>query len=65
MWVVRKGGDDGELRPWHYIYVARKPKLTSEGPCVRRARKVGVRLPGKANSNPQSARPVHLIITTI
>ena len=21
MWVVRVGGDDGELRPWHYIYV--------------------------------------------
>ena len=20
-WVVRVGGDDGELRPWHYIYV--------------------------------------------
>ena len=21
LWVVRVGGDDGELRPWHYIYV--------------------------------------------
>ena len=21
VWVVRVGGDDGELRPWHYIYV--------------------------------------------
>ena len=21
MWVVRVGGDDRELRPWHYIYV--------------------------------------------
>jgi len=21
MWVVRVGGEDGELRPWHYIYV--------------------------------------------
>ena len=21
LWVVRAGGDDGELRPWHYIYV--------------------------------------------
>jgi hypothetical protein len=21
MWVVRVGGDDGELRPWHFIYV--------------------------------------------
>ena len=21
VWVVRAGGDDGELRPWHYIYV--------------------------------------------
>ena len=21
MWVVKVGGDDGELRPWHYIYV--------------------------------------------
>ena len=20
-WVVRVGGDDWELRPWHYIYV--------------------------------------------
>ena len=20
LWVVRLGGDDGELRPWHYIY---------------------------------------------
>ena len=20
-WVVRVGRDDGELRPWHYIYV--------------------------------------------
>ena len=20
MWIVRVGGDDGELRPWHYIY---------------------------------------------
>ena len=20
-WVVRVGGDDGKLRPWHYIYV--------------------------------------------
>ena len=20
-WVVREGGDDGELRPWHCIYV--------------------------------------------
>ena len=22
-WVVRVGGDDGELRPWHCIYVYR------------------------------------------
>jgi len=28
-------------------------------------RKVDVRLPGKGNSNPHGARPVHLIITTI
>ena len=21
LWVVRVGGDDGELRPWYYIYV--------------------------------------------
>jgi len=21
VWVVRVGGDDGELRPWHYTYV--------------------------------------------
>jgi hypothetical protein len=21
MWVVRAGGDDGEFRPWHFIYV--------------------------------------------
>jgi hypothetical protein len=21
VWVVRVGGDDGELRPYHYIYV--------------------------------------------
>ena len=21
VWVVRVGGDDGELRPWHYMYV--------------------------------------------
>ena len=21
LWVVRVGGDDGELRPWHLIYV--------------------------------------------
>ena len=21
LWVVRVGGDDGELRPWHYIYI--------------------------------------------
>jgi len=21
MWVARVGGDDVELRPWHYIYV--------------------------------------------
>jgi hypothetical protein len=21
IWVVRVGGDDGELRPWHHIYV--------------------------------------------
>jgi len=21
LWVVRVGGDDEELRPWHYIYV--------------------------------------------
>jgi len=21
VWDVRVGGDDGELRPWHYIYV--------------------------------------------
>ena len=21
LWVVRAGGDDGELRPWHYKYV--------------------------------------------
>ena len=21
MWVVGVGGDDGELRPWHYIYI--------------------------------------------
>ena len=21
MWVVRVGGDAGELRPWHFIYV--------------------------------------------
>ena len=21
LWVVRVGGNDGELRPWHYIYV--------------------------------------------
>ena len=21
MWVVRVGGDDGELRPWQYVYV--------------------------------------------
>jgi len=21
VWVVRVAGDDGELRPWHYIYV--------------------------------------------
>ena len=24
MWVVRVGGDDGELRPWHYIYEGRR-----------------------------------------
>ena len=24
MWVVRLGGDDGELRPWHYIYEGRR-----------------------------------------
>ena len=28
-------------------------------------RKVDVRLPGKGNSNPHGARPVHLIITMI
>jgi len=21
LWVVRVGGDDEEVRPWHYIYV--------------------------------------------
>jgi len=21
LWVVRVGGDNGELRPWHYIHV--------------------------------------------
>ena len=26
MWVVRVGGDDEELRPWHYVYsIERKP----------------------------------------
>ena len=37
MWLVRIGGDDVELRPWHYIYVysiesrliMRNPKSTS------------------------------------
>jgi hypothetical protein len=24
VWVVRVGGDDGELRPWHYIYEGRR-----------------------------------------
>ena len=24
MWVVRVGGHDGELRPWHYIYEGRR-----------------------------------------
>ena len=24
LWVVRVGGDDGELRPWHYIYEGRR-----------------------------------------
>ena len=24
VWVVRVGGDDGELRPWHYIYEVRR-----------------------------------------
>ena len=24
LWVVRVGGDDGELRPWHSIYEGRK-----------------------------------------
>jgi len=24
VWVVRVGGDDGELLPWHYIYEGRK-----------------------------------------
>ena len=23
VWVARGGGDDGELRPWHYTYVCR------------------------------------------
>jgi len=32
---------------------------------VFKTRKVGVRLPGKWNSNSHGARPVHLIITTI
>ena len=32
---------------------------------VKYYRKVDVRLPGKGNSNSHSARPVHLIITTI
>ena len=31
MWVVRVGGDDGELRAWHYIYV-----YSIEGRLVRR-----------------------------
>jgi len=33
--------------------------------CGRTSRKVDVRLPGKGNSNPHGARPVHLIITMI
>ena len=27
MGVVRVGGDDGELRPWHYIDEGMKPKV--------------------------------------
>jgi len=39
---------------------------SGRAPCVltrKLTRKVDVRLPGKGNSNPHSARPVHLIIT--
>jgi len=31
LWVVGVGGDDGELRPWNYIYEGR----TGRGPTVQ------------------------------
>ena len=33
VWAVRVGGDDGELRPWHYIYV-----YSIESRLIRRVR---------------------------
>ena len=27
VWVVRVGGDDGELRLWHYIYEDGRPNI--------------------------------------
>ena len=38
-WVVRVGGEDGELQPWHYIYVHSiegRLIMSCEGVCVRR-----------------------------
>ena len=32
---------------------------------IASSRKIDIRLPGKGNSNPHGARPVHLIITMI
>jgi hypothetical protein len=29
VWVVRIGGDDGELRPWHYVYEGRRERWGS------------------------------------
>ena len=36
LWVVRVGGDDGELRPWHYTYVYNiERRLTMTPKCPR------------------------------
>ena len=36
MWVVRVGGNDGELRPWHYIYVYSIENESKGNPTERR-----------------------------